>query len=97
MNVTTAAQNINKIDNLATDIGFSLNKCDASDPISLTSLIGALDGKSQTPNFIVYNTSLHYEGALEELNTEEVRKSFMTIDMVGFWWRRQPLNEWLLQ
>ena len=69
--VALAARRVDKLSELAAEIGASLHACDAADPASVAGLFAAVGA----PEVVLYNPSFRVRGPLVELDPTEVARS----------------------
>jgi len=75
MKVVLAARNINKLEDLASEINADTIVCDAGDIDSVSSLFSVTDKSIGIPNLVVYNPSARIRGSIVDLNPEDTRNA----------------------
>ena len=75
MKVVLAARNINKLEDLASEINADTVVCDAGDIDSISSLFSVTDKSIGIPNLVVYNPSARIRGSIVDLNPEDTRNA----------------------
>jgi NAD(P)-dependent dehydrogenase (short-subunit alcohol dehydrogenase family) len=74
MSVALAARSVDKLADLAMEIGAKTYSCDASDRAQVDQLFAALD-KAGAPDVVVYNASYRTRGPFVDLDPAEVAKA----------------------
>jgi NAD(P)-dependent dehydrogenase (short-subunit alcohol dehydrogenase family) len=80
MRVALAARHVGKLDPVVAETKARAIACDATDPLQVKELFGALD----TPDLVVYNPSYRVRGPFLQLDPEEVRKTLTITAYGGF-------------
>jgi NAD(P)-dependent dehydrogenase (short-subunit alcohol dehydrogenase family) len=80
MRVALAARHVGKLDALVAETRARAFACDATDPIQVETLFGAID----TPDLVVYNPSYRVRGPFLSLDIVEVRQTLMVSAYGGF-------------
>lgn len=84
LDVTLAARDLDRVRNLAGEIGARPHRCDAGDPDSIRALFDELDGLGATPDVVHFNPSARVRGAITELDAEAVQNAVQTTAMGAF-------------
>ncbi|MEE8365562.1 MAG: SDR family NAD(P)-dependent oxidoreductase [Gammaproteobacteria bacterium] len=75
--VALAARNIEKLEQLASDIDGIAIACDATDAEQVAALFVQLDQSMGTPDVVLYNASAYTAGPVAELDPDAVHQSLM--------------------
>jgi NAD(P)-dependent dehydrogenase (short-subunit alcohol dehydrogenase family) len=82
--VALAARNIEKLSELAGEIGARTFAADASAPDSVARLFVDVDASLGRPDLVVYNASGRVRGAIVDLDPQEVRRAIEVSAFGGF-------------
>jgi NAD(P)-dependent dehydrogenase (short-subunit alcohol dehydrogenase family) len=82
--VALAARNIEKLSELAGEIGARTFAADASAPDSVARLFADVDASLGPPDLVVYNASGRVRGAIVDLDPQEVRRAIEASAFGGF-------------
>jgi len=83
MKIALAARSVDKLSELAQEIGAKSYACDASQRDQVEKLFAALDAAG-APDVVVYNASYRTRGPLLELDPAEVEKAIIVSAFAGF-------------
>jgi len=84
LKVGLAARNIDKLADLAGEIGAERFAVDAADPKAVAGLFEAADARLGEPDVVLYNASARAPGPIAELDPEAVRKAIEISAFGGF-------------
>jgi NAD(P)-dependent dehydrogenase (short-subunit alcohol dehydrogenase family) len=84
MKVALAAQNTDKLADLAKETDARVYACDASQPDAVAALFSAVTGDLGAPDLVVYNPSGRVRGPVTEIDPAEVQKAIMITCFGGF-------------
>ena len=82
--VALAARNVDKIADVAEQIGAPTFTCDAVDPTAVRRLFEQVDVRVGAPDLVIYNAGLRARGAIAELDPEMAREALMVNAFGGF-------------
>jgi NAD(P)-dependent dehydrogenase (short-subunit alcohol dehydrogenase family) len=75
--VALAARNVDKIADVAEQIGAATYACDATDPASVRRLFAEVDARIGIPDLVVYNAGFRARGAFVDLDPETAREALI--------------------
>lgn len=84
MNISLAARNIDKLDNLKKTIGATVFKSDSSNFDDVSNLFNELDKINKTPDFVIYNPSARVSGPVETLDPVSAKYAIDVTCFGGF-------------
>ncbi len=75
--VALAARNVDKIADVADQLGAATFACDATDPASVKRLFVQVEGRIGVPDLVVYNAGFRARGALVDLEPDAAREALI--------------------
>jgi len=93
LQVALAARDIDKLNNLVSEIGAKAYQCDAVDPANVENLFDAVSKDLGEPDIAIYNASNRVRGAITDLDPEAVLNAIKITCYGGFLVARQAAKQ----